>query len=398
LEHYNPLEIMMKSIRQLKNIRGKRVLVRVDFNVPIRGGKILDTFRIEKAMPTINYLRKKGAKIILISHLGKESGKSLKPVAKYISKSSEASEVSKSSKYSRIRFVSEVVGRKVEEIIGNMQNGDVFLLENLRLDPGEEKNDMKFAKKLAKLGDFYVNDAFSVSHRKHASIVSLPKLLPAYAGFQFEEEVKNLSAALKNPPHPFLFILGGAKFETKIPLIKKFIKLADNIFIGGALMNNFLKAKGYEIGKSLVNNTKGIKNILNNRKLILPIDVVVKNGSKLINRKVNEVKKNETIVDIGNDSVKMIEPFIKKSKLILWNGPLGKYEDDGDKATKKILQIVLKSKSQAVIGGGDTIALLGKISNIQYLISNKRIFVSTGGGAMLEFLAKEILPGIEALE
>ena len=375
----------MKSIRQLKNIRGKRVLVRVDFNVPIRGGKILDTFRIEKALPTINYLIKKGARIILISHLDKESGKSLKPVAEYISKSS------------KIQFVSKVWGKEVDEAINKIRAREVILLENLRQEKGEEKNDMKFAKKLARLGDIYVNDAFSVSHRKHASIVGVPKYLPSYVGFQFEKEIKNLSTVLKKPKHPFLFILGGAKFSTKMPLIKKYLKLADYVFIGGALLNDFLKAKGYEVGQSLVDGTQGIKNILNNRRLILPDDVIIRSGNRLINKKINEVKKNEVILDVGKSAEKILTPIIKKSKLVLWNGPLGKYEDGGDKATKKILRLVLKSKSHVVIGGGDTIALLSKISNIQYPISNKRLFVSTGGGATLEFLTKGILPGIEAL-
>jgi phosphoglycerate kinase len=410
----NPLEIMMKSIRQLKNIRGKRVLVRVDFNVPIRGGKILDTFRIEKALLTINYLRKKGARIILISHLEAESGKSLKPVARYLSKASlprasEASLRGKLSKSSEIQFVSKVWGKEVDEAINKMRAGEVILLENLRQEKGEEKNDMKFAKKLARLGDIYVNDAFPVSHRKHASVVSLPKLLPAYAGFQLEEEVKNLEAALKNPPHPFLFILGGAKFETKLPLIKKYLKLADNVFIGGALLNDFLKAKGYEVGKSLVYDTKGIKKILNNRKLILPDDVIVKSVNKLINKKANEVKKDEIILDIGNDSVKMIEPLIQKSKLILWNGPLGKYENGGDKATKKILNILLKERSKMIIlGGGDLVDVLSNLKPKSPARNASRsdaggyklkpnLFVSTGGGAMLEFLAKGTLPGIKAL-
>ena len=207
----------MRSIKNLKNIKGKRALVRVDFNVPIKNGKVEDDFRIKKALPTIKFLQKKGAKVILISHLGKDGSASMQPVAdclrKYIKK-------------------------------------NVTLLENIRKYPGEGKNDPKFAKELAKLGDFYVNDAFSVSHRKHASIVGVPKYLPSYAGFQLEEEIENLSKVFKKPKHPFLFILGGAKFSTKMPLLKKYLKIADQIFIGGALLNDFLKAQGYEVGKS----------------------------------------------------------------------------------------------------------------------------------------------------
>jgi phosphoglycerate kinase len=354
----------------MKNLKGKTALVRVDFNVPIKNGKVLDDFRIKKALPTIKFLQKKGAKVVLISHLGEDGTRNMKPVAnclrKYIKK-------------------------------------DITLLENIRKYPGEKKNDLKFAKKLAKLGDFYVNDAFSVSHRQHASIVGIPKYLPSYAGFQLEEEVKNLSKVVKNPKHPFLFILGGAKFSTKMPLIKKYLKLADYVFIGGALANDFLKAKGYEVGKSLVDNTEGIKNILKSCKLILPIDVVVKNDTNsamaefVSLRKVNEVKKNEIIIDIGPSTEKILAPIIKKSKLILWNGPLGKYEEGGDKATKKLLRLVLKSKSQVVIGGGDIVTVLSKLEPRNYRLK-PNIFVSTGGGATLDFLAHGTLPGIKALK
>ncbi len=378
----------MRSIKTIKNLRGKTALVRVDFNVPIKNGKILDDFRIKKALPTIKFLQKKGAKIVLISHLGEDGKQSLKLVANYIKK-----------------------------IIGK----NVVLLENIRRYAGEMKNDLNFAKKLAKLGDFYVNDAFSVCHRAHASIIGLPKYLPSYAGFQLEEEIENLSKVVKNKKHPFLFILGGAKFSTKMPLIKKYLKLADYVFIGGALLNDFLKAKGYEVGKSLVDNTKGIKNILKSKKLILPIDVVVKNATNsamaesVASRKVNEVKKNEIILDVGRESIKMIEPYIKKSKLILWNGPLGKYENGGDKATKKILKLVLKSKSQVVIGGGDIVTVLSKLEsrltdgqarNPARNASHNdaggyklkpNVFVSTGGGATLDFLVNGTLQGIKAL-
>jgi phosphoglycerate kinase len=238
-----------------------------------------------------------------------------------------------------------------------------------------------------------VNEAFSVSHRKDASIVLLSKLLPAYAGIQLEEEVKNLSKAIKNPKHPFLFILGGAKFSTKMPLIKKYLKLADYVFIGGALLNDFLKAEGYEVGKSLVDDENfGIEKILKNKKLILPIDVVVRDGKILKNVKISEVKKDEVILDVGSESIKMLEPLIKKSKLILWNGPLGKYEAGGGGATKKVLKLVASSKAESIIGGGDTVALISEMK-----MENKFSFVSTGGGATLDFLANGTLPGIKAL-
>lgn len=353
----------MRSIRQIKNLKGKRVLIRVDFNVPVKNGKVVNDFRIRKSLPTIKFLEKKGAKIMLITHLGKDGSKSLEPVIKHFFK------ISKCSKSS------------------------VIFLDNIRKFKGETKNKPNFSKKLSKLGDVYVNDAFSVSHRAHASVVGLPKYLPSYAGFQFEEEIRKLSRAFKNPKHPFLFILGGAKFSTKIPLIKKYLKLADSVFIGGALADDFLKVKGYEIGKSLTDKSNyGIKKFLNNPKLMLPSDVVVSSGRNMRNKKISEIKKDEIILDIGKESISKIESRIKKSKLILLNGPLGKYEDNGDVATKKTLKLIANSGAESIIGGGDTVALVSSMK-----IGNKFTFISTGGGATLDFLVHGTLPGIKAL-
>ncbi|MFZ1020111.1 MAG: phosphoglycerate kinase [Minisyncoccia bacterium] len=354
----------MRSVKQIKNIKGKTVLLRVDFNVPIKKGLVLDDFRIRAALPTINFLLKKGAKIILLTHLGKDGKASLEPVIN--------------------RFFA----------ISKIDKNKVVFFPNLRKFPGEIKNDLNFAKELSKMGDIYVNDAFSVSHREHASIVTLPKFLPHFAGLQLEKEVKNLSHAFQKIQHPFLFILGGAKFSTKMPLIKKYLKLADNVFIGGALADDFLEAEGDEVGKSLVDETNyGISKILKNTKLILPVDVVVKDGSKLINKKVNEVAKNEIILDIGKETIKDLASVIEKAKLILWNGPLGKYEDGGAKATLKILKLVAASKAESIIGGGDTVDLVSKMK-----MEKDFSFVSTGGGATLDFLANGTLPGIKALK
>jgi phosphoglycerate kinase len=343
----------MRNLKQIKNLKGKTVLLRVDFNVPIKNNKVLDDFRIRAALPTVNFLLKKGAKIILITHLGKDGTESLGPVIK--------------------RFFT----------ISKIDKNRVSFFENIRKFPGEISNNLAFAKKLSLLGDVYVNDAFSVSHRAHASIVSIPKYLPSYAGFQLEKEVKNLSHAFKNPKHPFLFILGGAKFSTKMPLIKKYLKLADQVFIGGALANDFLKAKGCDIGKSLVDNTNyGIAGILKNKKLILPTDFVIK---------------DRAIVDIGQESIKNLATFIKKAKLILWNGPLGKYEDGGAVATKKILKFVAQSKAESIIGGGDLVSVFSSLKSRSYKLK-PNLFVSTGGGATLDFLVSGTLPGIKALK
>ncbi len=370
----------MRSIKELKGIKGKRVLIRVDFNVPIENSKVTDDFRIQKALLSIKFLAKKGAKVILITHLGKGE-ESLAPVASVL------------NQYIKAKFVPEVIGEQATKAVGDMKNGEVLLLENLRKDKGEQSANQIFALELAKLGDIYVNEAFPVSHREDASIVLLPKILPSYAGFQLEAEVEHLSQVFKKPKHPFLFILGGAKFSTKVPLVEKYLKLADNVFIGGALVNDVLESKGLEVGKSLVDNSVTIsQNILKDKKLLLPVDVLVESGQFFQNRKSDEVRKDEVIIDIGVDSIKMLAPYIKKAKLILWNGPLGRYEGGGDKATKEILKMIARSKATSIIGGGDTVAVISELC-----MEKKFTFVSTGGGATLDFLAKGTLPGIEAL-
>ena len=371
----------MRNIKQIKNLKGKRVLLRVDFNVPAENGVVQDDFRIRKALPTIKFLKQKGAKIILITHLGK-GGATLLPVSLAL------------NKFIKVKFVANILGTEAEVAVRGMQNGDIVLLENLRNDKGEKDCDKFFASSLAKYGDVYVNESFSVDHREDASLVLLPKILPGYAGFQLEEEVKNLSRAFKKPKHPFVFILGGSKFETKLPLIQKYLKLADYVFIGGALLNDFLKAKGYPVGTSLVSEESyGIEELLKNKKIILPTDVVVRSGSSLLNRKADRVGKDEFILDVGPDSVENFIPLISKAKLILWNGPLGVYESGGGEATKKLLKAVVRSKAESIIGGGDTIALVSEMK-----LEKKFTFVSTGGGATLDFLANGTLPGIKALK
>ena len=373
----------MKSIKDIEVLKGKKVMVRVDFNVPMKDDKIVDDFRIKAALPTIEYLRKKGAIIILIAHMGDDGDKSLKPVAVRLKKL-----------LTNFYFIeSATFSDETKKIVNNLKNGDVALFENIRRDIGEKTNSPSFARGLSRFGDIYVNDAFSVSHRVHASIVGITKYLPSYAGLQLLDEVEHLSKAF-NPKHPFLFILGGAKFETKIPLVKKFLRDADHVFIGGAIANDFFKGKGYEVGVSLVGpNNLQIKPFLKNKNLVLPIDVVATKGGTSRNVKPNEVNADENILDIGKESVKLLEDLVEKAAFVLWNGPLGKYETGFGGSTESVLKIIAKSKAMSIVGGGDTVSLINKLK-----LGDKIGFVSTGGGATLDFLAKGTLPGIKALK
>jgi len=373
----------MKSIKELKSLSGKKVVLRVDFNVPIKNGVVLDDFRIKKVVPTILFLQKKGAKVIIISHLGEDGSESLLPVSVKV------------KKYIKdITFIgTPIFSDETEKKVNSLKNGEVVMLENLRSETGEKKNSPSFARALSRYGEIFVNDAFSVSHREHASIVGITKYLPGYAGLQFSIEIDNLSKVF-NPSHPFLFILGGAKFETKIPLVKKFLRSADHIFIGGAIANDFFKVKGYETGSSLVGPSNfQVPLLLKAKNLILPIDVEVNKGSKNRFTNPNDVLPEENIVDIGPKSIEVLKDLISKSKFILWNGPLGKYENGFGGATEEVLKLISKSSATSVIGGGDTAAIISKLK-----IEDKFGFVSTGGGATLDFLSKGTLPGIRVLK
>ncbi len=348
------------------DVKGKRVLLRVDFNVLMKNGKVIDGFRIKRTLPTIKLLKKKGAKIILISHFSAGRAKSLRPAADFL------------ASFLKTGFSRDLFGAETERGISAMKNGDVLLLENLRSDPGEEKNSRAFARRLAKLGDLYVNDAFSVSHRKHASVAAITQYLPSYAGLLFEEEVENLRSAF-SPKRPFLLILGGIKFGVKLGVLERFVKIADKIFVGGALSNNFFKARGLDVGRSVVDDGADIKKYLDNPKIMTPVDVRKKAG---------------VILDCGPNTVKMLAGEIARAKFVLWNGPLGDFEVKGfEKGTEGVARAIAKSPAESIVGGGDTVAAIAKLG-----ILKKFSFVSTGGGAMLEFLAKGTLPGIEALK
>lgn len=368
----------MKTLKDISGMKGKRVLVRVDYNVPLKGNKILDTRRIDASFATIRALQKKGMQVVLLAHLG-DGTPSLKPIATYL------------AKHVAVKFVTTPIGEGIPPVAKDT----IILFENIRRYKEEEANNKAFAKALAALGDIFVNDAFSVSHRAHASVVGVAKYLPSFAGIQLEKEIKELSKLLENKKHPFLFILGGAKFGTKIPLLKRFVDVADQVVIAGAIANSFYRVGGFEIGASVTEEgyDSPIKKLLASPKLLLPVDVVALRGTKKVLCMLNEVQKADVIVDIGSQSVALVAQKIKKAKVIVWNGPTGWYEKGFTKATTELATAMKESKAYVVIGGGDTGAVVENVLGKQ-----KNIFVSTGGGATLDFLAKGTLPGVDCLK
>lgn len=377
----------MKYINELnlEDLQGKSVLLRLDLNVPIVDGVVTDTFRLDRVIETVDFLRGNKAKVIIVSHI--ESGnKTLVPIWNYL------------NGFFPLQFSPSYFNPEAIEKLVNLKDGEVILFENLRVNPGEKENDPEFSKKLSQMAEIYVNDAFAVSHRKHASIVGVTEFLPHYGGLLLKQEIENLTKVL-NPEHPFLFILGGAKFETKMPLIKKYLEKADKVFLAGALANNIFKERGLQIGTSLVSEvTSDVRGISNNPKVVTPVDVTIRNSQgEVFNRKVTEILEDECIVDIGVETVKHLESLVKENHTILWNGPLGNYELGFQDKTEVLAKIVADNTTNnsliSIVGGGDTVASINKLD-----LNHKFTFLSTGGGAMLDFLVNETLPGIEALE
>ncbi len=387
----------MKSLREAV-IKDKVVLLRVDFNVTVEDGKVTEDFRMRAILPTIQYLVEGGArKIIIISHFGRPNGErngsfSLKIVAAHLAKLLTMP----------VDFCDDCIGANAKTEIRQSKNR-IILLENLRFYKEEEENNEKFANDLASLADIFVQDAFGVMHREHASIVGIPKFLPSYAGLLVEKEIGALSSLLKNPARSFTALMGGAKISTKIPVIQKFLEIADNVCLGGALANTALKAKGMAVGKSLIEEemVQTIKNIeFTDTRLHLPVDVKVAKNKEAADgieiKGVGNVKDDELILDIGPDTQALFGKIIEQSRTILWNGPMGYIENEKfQDGTKRIAKDIADASAHAftVVGGGDTYLTLEKLG-----IMDKVGFVSTGGGAMLDFLAKGTLPGIEALK
>ena len=398
---------MKLALRDL-DVRGKRVLVRVDFNVPIEehAGKIgiTDDTRIRKSLPTINYLREHGAKTILMSHLGRPKGKrvekySLRPIGDHLH----------SLIHCPVIFSQDTIGTVPEKIIRHMQEGDVALLENVRFQPEEEANDPKFAEALAKLGDLYVNDAFGSAHRAHASTAGITRFVAQSAmGFLMEKELKYLHEELDKPAKPFVVIMGGAKVSDKIGVLKALMEKADTILIGGAMANTFFKAQGIPIGKSRVESDKldlahELVDLAKKRgvKLLLPVDVVeaeeiragaaIRNTSRLAPH--HGVSDDWQAVDIGTATIALYQEEIAKAETILWNGPLGIFEiPDFAEGTIAIAEALAQSGAITIIGGGDSVTAVTQAG-----LADKITFISTGGGAALELLEGKELPGVAAL-
>ncbi len=370
-----------RRLTDIEELSGKRVIVRAGLNVPIKEGIVTNSFRIEKAIETIAYLKKRGAIVVVLAHIGRDPQETLEPVAAAFPRELGMS------------FLHDITSEEARERIASAPPGTVFLCENVRRYPGEKKNDPELAALFASRGDLYVNDAFSASHRAHASIVGIPAHLPAYAGLLFAREIDELSQAL-TPTAPSLFILGGAKFETKLPILRATREHYDTIFIGGALANDFIRAQGNAIGTSLVSeDTDGIDELLADPRVMVPTDVVVASasGERHI-RASGEVKDDEKILDVGPESVRALSACVREASFVLWNGPLGFFEGGYAGATRAIAQLVADCENTSIVGGGDTVAAIAEAG-----LEDSYTFLSTGGGAMLDFLADGTVPGLDPL-
>ena len=392
---------MKKTIKDIE-VKGKRVLVRCDFNVPLKEGRITDDIRIVSALPTINYLREHGARVILMSHLGRPEGEpkkefTLAPVAERLTALLGEKVIFAASDF--------VVDEKVKAAANALKDGEVMLLENVRFRKEETKNGADFAKELASLGDIFVNDAFGTAHRAHASTAGIADYLPCVSGFLIEKEVKFLGDALENPARPFVAIMGGAKVGDKIPVIKNLLKTVDSLIIGGGMAYTFFKAQGYEIGTSILDadNIELAKDLLAEAektgvKILWPVDAVCakefKNDTEFAVYAKENMPKDRMGMDIGPESVKLFAEAVKNAKTVVWNGPMGVFEmPNFENGTKKVAEALAQSNAVTIIGGGDSAAACE-----QFGLKDKMTHISTGGGASLEFLEGKVLPGVAVIQ
>ncbi|TDO94508.1 phosphoglycerate kinase [Halanaerobium saccharolyticum] len=391
---------MKKTLKDM-DFKGKKVLVRVDFNVPLKDGVVGDKTRIRAALPTIEYLIKEDAKVLLISHLGRPGGEpkddlKMDPVAKAL-----ANLLNK-----EVKKADDCIGEEVKKAADSLENGEVMLLENSRFHAGEKKNDPEFAKELASLADLYVNDAFGAAHRAHATTVGVTDYLPAAAGFLMQRELNALGEVMENPESPFVAIMGGAKVSDKIDVIKNLITKVDKLIVAGGIANTFLLAKGYEVGDSLVEADKVdlAKELMTEAEekgveIVLPIDVVIaddfSNDANTKTVSVEEVPAGWQILDCGGpQSLEKYKEIIKNAKTVIWNGPLGVFEmEKFAKGTVELAKALAESDAHSVIGGGDSAAAINEAG-----VADKMSHISTGGGASLMFFEGKELPGVAALD
>jgi phosphoglycerate kinase len=375
---------------------GKTALVRVDFNVPMQDGRVADDTRIRAALPTLQYLREHGAKVVLLSHLGRPDGKvsekySLKPVAAHVAEVLGAP----------CAFGTDCVGAAAEDAVSAIGSGDVVLLENVRFHPEEEANDSGFAGQLAGLGDTFVNDAFGTAHRAHASTAGVAEFLPAVAGLLMEKEIVFLGSALEAPKRPFVAIVGGAKVSSKLAVLENLMERVDRLLIGGGMANTFLKAQGHEVGQSLLEPdlVETARDLLTRgrQKLVLPVDVVVttdlKGTAQPRTCALDAVGSDDMIVDIGPASLDLFKTEIAASGTVLWNGPMGVFEDPRFAAgTLAVASAMAASSATTIVGGGESVQAVEQAG-----LAAKLAHVSTGGGASLEFIEGKVLPGVAVL-
>ncbi|ACX52710.1 Phosphoglycerate kinase [Ammonifex degensii KC4] len=387
-----------KTVKDVE-VRGKRVLVRVDFNVPLKDGKVTDDTRLRAALPTIEYLCQQGAKVILVSHLGRPKGAPdeslrLDPVAQRLEELLGRP----------VRKLDSCVGPEVEEAVAALNPGDVLLLENIRFHPGETKNDPELAQGLAKLCDIYVNDAFGTAHRAHASTVGVAKLRPAVAGFLMAKEIEALSRLLTSPARPFVALIGGAKISDKIGVLRSLLTRVDSLLIGGGMANTFLAAQGYNLGRSLLepDQLEQARSIMEEARergvnLVLPRDLVVaankEAGAEHRVVPVNEVPEGWMALDVGPATVEEFCRILAGARTIFWNGPLGYFEQPPYDAGTVAVARALPATAETIVGGGDTVAAVTRAG-----VADRITHISTGGGASLEFLEGKELPGIAVLE
>lgn len=380
------------------DVRGKRVLCRVDFNVPLDGDTITDDTRIRSALPTIEWLRDHGARVVICSHLGRPKGQ-VKDELRLAPAGKRLGELLGQD----VTIIPTTIGDEAERAVNAMQDGDVALLENLRFDPREEKNDPEFARALARLGDIYVNDAFGAAHRAHASTAGVADYLPAYLGLLMQKEVDALGKLLESPEHPFAAIIGGAKVSDKIAVLENLVSRVDTLLIGGGMANTFLLALGKEVGDSLVepDHVSTAGSIMDQAKaqdvtLMLPTDVIVAGDIKATSGEVvsvDAIRPGMAIFDIGPETARAYADAVASHKTILWNGPLGVMENEAFAGgTRTVAEAVANADGFTVIGGGDSVAAVEKLG-----LADRIDHISTGGGASLEFLEGQILPGIAAV-